>query len=116
MHTVTDDRGTLIEIFKLPNDGQVFCIHMPAGAVRGNHYHKHKTEHFCVIGGEATISVRKKGEKQFNQYSPSGREPEVRTIPPGYVHNIEAVTDCSVLVWADEQLNEADPDTYPEVV
>jgi dTDP-4-dehydrorhamnose 3,5-epimerase-like enzyme len=116
MHTVTDERGELVEIFRFPHDGQVFCVKMPQGVVRGDHYHERKTEHFCVISGEATISVRERGQKQFNQYSVSGREPEVRTVRPGNVHNIEAVTDCTFLVWVDELFNADDPDTYPEAV
>lgn len=116
MHTVTDERGELVEVFKFPHDGQVFCVRMPQGLVRGNHYHKRKTEHFCVISGEATISVRGRGQKQFDQYSVSGREPEVVTIALGNVHNIEAVTDCVLLVWVDELFNANDPDTYAETV
>lgn len=116
MHTVLDERGELTELFKMPHDGQVFCVKMPQGAVRGNHYHKRKTEHFCVVSGEATISVRECGQKPFTQYSVSGREPEVITITPNNVHNIEAATDCFLLVWVDEQFDPADPDTYPEAV
>lgn len=116
MHTVTDERGELVEVFKFPNDGQVFCVKVPQGTVRGNHYHKRKTEHFCVISGEATISTRPVGVKPFNQFSVSGREPEVIVIQPNNVHNIEAVTDCVLLVWVNELFDRNNPDTYSEVV
>lgn len=116
MHSVVDDRGTLTEIFKFPSDGQVFCLRMPAGSVRGNHYHRRKTEHFCVIEGTALIRTRERGRKYSNSYFVSGDEMEVKTVTSNKVHNLEALSDCIVLVWADEKFNKNDPDTYPEEV
>jgi UDP-2-acetamido-2,6-beta-L-arabino-hexul-4-ose reductase len=112
MHSVEDERGTLTEVFKFPHDGQVFCIKMPKGAIRGDHYHKRKTEHFYIVEGSTAIRMRPVGGAELTVYVLS----EVVTVPPNTVHHIQALSNCTVLVWADEQFNKDDPDTFPEVV
>ncbi|MDD5476498.1 MAG: NAD-dependent epimerase/dehydratase family protein, partial [Syntrophales bacterium] len=49
----TDERGTLSELLKSEQFGQIFVSRTREGVIRGNHYHNTKVEKFCVIQGEA---------------------------------------------------------------
>ena len=54
----SDPRGSLLEVFKSPEWGQVFYSTSKPGVTRGNHYHTRKLEKFCVIEGQAMIRMR----------------------------------------------------------
>lgn len=113
----SDERGELFEAFHFPNDGQVFCVKIAPNATRGNHFHCRKIEHFCVIDGDAMITLRSMGRKTRVPFMVSGNEPEVVKIKPRQAHNILAGDQgCTLLVWASEIFDENDSDTYKEVV
>lgn len=106
-----DERGALVELFKLPNDGQVFLVAVNALMTRGNHYHKRKTEQFCVVAGQAIITLKK--GKDVGKFAVSGDDPHVIKIPPGYAHNIQTGEGgCLLMVWVNEKFDENNPDTY----
>ncbi len=52
----TDARGTLAELLKSPDFGQIFVSRTHPGVTRGNHYHHTKVEKFVVLEGEADHS------------------------------------------------------------
>lgn len=111
-----DRRGSLVEAFKLPNDGQVFYVVAEPGETRGNHYHLRKTEHFLVIQGTANVQVRDRSTNNVMNVEVSGGRPMRVSIYPNHTHNISSKEGCIFLVWCDEQFDEKDPDTYPEEI
>ncbi|HUS96566.1 MAG TPA: NAD-dependent epimerase/dehydratase family protein, partial [Hyphomicrobiaceae bacterium] len=57
----SDERGSLFEVVKQEEGGQVFFSTTKPGVTRGNHYHTRKMERFCVVQGEALIRLRRIG-------------------------------------------------------
>lgn len=112
-----DSRGTLVEAYKFPNDGQLFYVKAFPGEMRGNHYHLRKTERFLVIDGAAEIISRDRDTGNVMKVVANGTRPLVVTIPPNNTHSITALDDgCLFLVWVDEQFNEKDADTFAEEI
>lgn len=101
-----DNRGGLVEAFKLPNDGQVFYVKINPGQTRGDHYHVRKTERFLVISGTAEMTINN------TTVSLDGDNPTLITVFPPNNHKIYSKDGCTVLVWVDEIFNEKDSDTY----
>lgn len=117
LETKSDSRGTLVEAYKLPNDGQLFYVIAKPNQMRGNHYHERKTEHFLVIYGSAEIVVKNRETNDVMKVEVSGSKPMKVTVSPNHTHNITATSEgCIFLVWCDEQFNEEDPDTFPEEI
>lgn len=113
----SDRRGDFIEAFKLPTDGQVSYILIAPNEVRGNHYHKYKTECFVVVGGSATITVKDRDRGNIMSVRLSHQDPMAVTVVPNHTHNIIADNAGSlVLVWCDKQYDSDDPDTFMEEV
>lgn len=113
-----DDRGKLIEIFKIPGVGQIFYSTTKPRIVRGNHYHTRKTEKFCVIEGKAKIKLRNRETGEVEEYIISGDNPEIVEIKPNWTHNIENIgnNEMKLLAWSNEVFNPDDPDTFVEEV
>lgn len=113
----SDYRGSLVEAYKLPNDGQVFYVIAKPHESRGNHYHLRKTEHFLVIWGSAEISVKDRTTNDVMNVEVTGQKPMLVTVTPNNTHRIVASDEGAIfLVWANEQFDETDPDTYPEEI
>ncbi|MEK7569275.1 MAG: cupin domain-containing protein [Patescibacteria group bacterium] len=113
-----DSRGKLVEIFKVPDVGQVFYATSTPGAIRGNHYHTRKKEYFCVIEGRGKIRMRDRHSGEKKEYLVSGDAPEVAEMPLNWTHHVENVgeKEMKLIVWVDEVYNPEDPDTYAERV
>lgn len=112
-----DERGTLVEAFKFPNDGQLFYVVAKPHETRGNHYHKHKTENFLVIYGSAEIVSKDRDSSNVMKVTVNGNNPISVKIPPNNTHSITASDEgCIFLVWVDELFNPDDPDTIKEEV
>ena len=113
-----DERGKLIEIFKIPNFGQIFYSTSNPGVIRGNHYHTRKQEKFCVINGKAKISLRNRENNELKEYYVSGENPEVVDIIVDWTHNIENIgeDELKLLVWTNEIFDPNNSDTYQEKV
>ena len=113
----TDRRGSLVEAFKLPHDGQVFYVIAEPGETRGNHYHLRKTEHFLVIYGSAKMQIKDRESGNSMNVEVSGHKPMVISVYPNNTHNIVANEGGAIfMVWCDEQYKEGDIDTYPEEI
>jgi UDP-2-acetamido-2,6-beta-L-arabino-hexul-4-ose reductase len=110
----TDARGTLAELLKSPQFGQMFVSRTRPGVTRGNHYHDLKVEKFCVLEGDAVIRFRPVLGDEVTEHRVSGRDFKVVDIPPGMTHSIENVgaTEMVVLFWASEILDRDRPDTH----
>lgn len=113
-----DNRGSLFEILKSDQSGQIFVSTTLPGITRGNHFHHTKTEKFIVIQGQGIIRFRKLDSQDVIEYPVSGLKPEIVDIPTGYTHNITNTgTDVMItLFWANEIFNPALPDTYSREV
>lgn len=115
LETKPDSRGTLVEAFKFPHDGQLFYVIAKPKEPRGNHYHLRKTEKFLVIYGSAVIEAKDRTTDNVLKAEVTGQRPMVVTIAPNHTHSITATDEgCIFLVWADEIYNKDDADTYPE--
>lgn len=110
----TDSRGTLFELLKSRQFGQIFISTTKEGVERGNHYHNTKIEKFCVIKGEAIIRFRHIFSNDIISFNVTDKDIKIIDIPPGYTHSIENVgsEEMIVLFWADEIFNPNKPDTY----
>lgn len=117
LETKPDSRGTLVEAFKFPSDGQVFYVIANPNETRGNHYHDRKTEHFLVIYGSAVIQSKDRETGNVMKVEVAGTRPMVATIPPRNTHAITATDEgCIFMVWCDEIYDPENPDTYPEEI
>ena len=114
----TDERGLFSELIHTEDSGQVSVSTSKPGVIRGNHYHHTKIEKFIVLKGEATISMRKIGEKEVHKFQVSGDKMQIVTIPVGYTHNIKNTgdTEMVLLIWCNEIFNNNNPDTFYEEV
>lgn len=112
----SDRRGSLVEAFKLPNDGQLFYVISKPGETRGNHYHTRKTETFLVVYGTATIRAKDRAKGTVMEAKVSGDNPLAVTITPNHTHNISTDDGCVCIIWVDEQFNPSDPDTFGEEI
>lgn len=114
----SDDRGSLFEVVKQADAGQVFFSTTKPGITRGNHYHTRKMEKFCVVRGEAVIRLRRIGTDKVIEYRVSGDKPTSVEMPIFYTHNITNVGDTELLTlfWTNELFDPDNPDTiYQEV-
>ncbi|WP_087972289.1 NAD-dependent epimerase/dehydratase family protein [Oceanobacillus rekensis] len=116
--TYDDERGTLFELIKSHEMGQIFVSKSRKGVIRGNHYHNTKIEKFLVIKGEANIKFRNIDSDEVITYFVTDKKIEVVDIPPGYIHSIENLSneEMIVLFWANEVFNPNKPDTIPSNV
>lgn len=114
----TDSRGSLFEVIKSENAGQVFMSTTAPGITRGNHFHTHKVERFLVAAGKAEICLRKLFSDEVMTFKVSGNAPSYIDIPTFYTHNITntGATELVTLFWANEIFNPESPDTYTELV
>jgi UDP-2-acetamido-2,6-beta-L-arabino-hexul-4-ose reductase len=114
----SDPRGSLYEVIKLANGGQVFFSTTRPGVIRGNHYHTRKVEWFCVVRGEAVIRMRRIGSWDVREFRVSGDAPEFISIPVFCTHSIENVGEEELLTmfWCNEIFDADDPDTHFEKV
>jgi len=111
----TDDRGTLAEIVKTSHQGQSFYSTTKQGYIRGQHFHVRKLERFCVLKGQAKISMRKIGTDEVIQYSVTEDKPAYIDMPLYYTHNITPDEGCDEIVtlfWVNELFVKDDTDTY----
>lgn len=119
----SDSRGWLIEILKkedIPKDilkkgfGQVYLTVAKPGAVRGNHYHKRKTEWFCVIKGKGKLVLQDINSKEKEELIIGHDNMLTVKIPPNTFHKIENTfdEDMYIVAYIDEEFNPKDPDTY----
>jgi UDP-2-acetamido-2,6-beta-L-arabino-hexul-4-ose reductase len=113
-----DARGDLFESVKTLHGGQAFLSTTKPGITRGNHYHRHKLERFCVIRGEATIRLRRLFHSAITEFTVSGKIPTYVDMPTLFTHNITNVgsEELITLFWSHEVFNRQAPDTFAEQV
>lgn len=114
----TDERGSFIEVFKMPGFGQVSFSTTHPGFTRGNHYHLRKKEYFCVVEGHGLIRLRNRETGEIKEHDVSGGNPEIVEMTINWTHNIKNIGDqeMKLMIWISEVFDPADPDTYREEV
>lgn len=116
----SDHRGLLVELFRAPwvslaSGGQVYLTTAAAGAVKGNHFHRRKTEWFCVLKGMAEAHLVDVNGGESRQISLDGRSPAVLSVPPMVAHSVRntGTETLMLLAYITEAFDPRDPDTYP---
>jgi quercetin dioxygenase-like cupin family protein len=77
-------------------------LHVNAGHVLSLQYHNLKDETMHVLRGELILRTRAHGELESRAF----RAGETAHIPPGLVHQIEAVVDSDVLEASTPELDD----------
>ncbi|SDB56126.1 UDP-2-acetamido-2,6-beta-L-arabino-hexul-4-ose reductase [Pseudobutyrivibrio sp. YE44] len=120
-----DDRGSFTELLKTGSHGQFSVNISKPGITKGQHWHHTKWEFFIVVSGHGLIQQRRVGVDENGnpfpviEYEVTGEKIQAIHMLPGYAHNIINLSDSQDLVtlmWANELLDPAKPDTFREEV
>ncbi len=114
-----DARGSFTELLKTENCGQFSVNISKPGITKGQHWHHSKWEFFIVVAGRGLIQQRKIGSDEVLNFEVSGESIQAVHMLPGYTHNIINLSETENLVtlmWANEQFDPKNPDTFFEVV
>ena len=121
-----DNRGTFTELIRTVNCGQVSINVAKPGITRGQHWHNSKWEIFIVVSGHGLIQERRIGidpetGKPYPviEFEVTGEQMKAVQMLPGYTHNITNLSrtqDLVTVMWANEQFDENNPDTFYEPV
>lgn len=114
-----DHRGWLAEIVQ-PKDvgikdfGLVLVTTAFPGQTKGGHYHKRKTEWYCVIKGKGLLTLIDNKSKEKKEMEIGERNMVLVRIPPLIMHKIKNIgeDELYLLAYVDEAFNKQDPDTY----
>jgi len=115
---VSDNRGWLTEILSSEAGQKIVNIHYSyskPGAIRGNHYHKNKTELLCVTFGKGRLVLEENVTKERKELSLNGELPVLVEIPPEVAHAIEnndPNIPMHLLVIQKGESASTDSDTY----
>lgn len=109
-----DDRGTFYEVIKTLDSGQFSLSTTAPGITRGNHYHHTKNEKFLVVKGEALIEFRHIVSGKKISYKVNDKKMKIVEMIPGYTHNITNIgsEEMILFLWANENYDDNNPDTY----
>lgn len=115
-----DDRGWLAEILRqeqlegATSFGQVLVTTAYPGAVKGNHYHRRKTEWFCVIKGRGLLRLEDNLSGACQELHLGDGNLVTVKIPPEVTHAIqnEGEEMLYLLIYANEPFDPQDPDTF----
>lgn len=119
LKTNVDGRGSFTELLKTENCGQVSVNVSKPGITKGQHWHNSKWEFFIVVSGHGLIEERKIGSDEVLKFEVSGDDIKAVHMLPGYTHNIINLSETENLVtvmWANENFNPKNPDTFYEEV
>ena len=114
-----DERGSFTELLKTEKCGQISVNISKPGITKGQHWHNTKWEFFIVVSGHGLIQMRKIDSDEVLNFEVSGDKIEAVHMLPGYTHNIINLSerdDLITVMWANEQFDQAHPDTFYEKV
>ena len=115
----SDARGSFTELLKTEKCGQFSVNVSLPGITKGQHWHNTKWEFFIVVSGHGLIQQRRVGTDEVLEFEVSGDKIQAVHMLPGYTHNIINLSDTENLVtlmWANEQFDSNNPDTFFEEV
>jgi len=113
----SDSRGWLVE-----NESELIRDSMrhflvsssEPGVVRGQHYHKRKTEWFLVIEGKAKIYFKDINSSEESSMEVNSDSPQIIEVLPNIAHSIENIGKSKMILLGivNEPLSKEDPDTF----
>jgi len=86
--------------------------------VRGNHFHKRKTEWFFIVKGTAKFVLEGNISKERKELILTGERPTVLEIGPNVTHALKNIGEdelCFIAI-VDEVFNPKDPDTFANAI
>jgi UDP-2-acetamido-2,6-beta-L-arabino-hexul-4-ose reductase len=85
------------------------------GIVRGNHYHEHKVEWFCIIKGTCRYVTQDIKTKKREELIIHDTDDVVFRTEPLVAHAMENIGDTEMIFlgFVNEVLDPKNPDTYP---
>lgn len=94
--------------------GQITVCAIGPGFVRGNHYHKIKTERICVLQGSGKIVYEDIETKERGEINIIEGKFSLVKIPPRIAHVIvnSGKSPMLALVYLDEPYDKDNPDEY----
>jgi dTDP-4-dehydrorhamnose 3,5-epimerase len=124
LKVIPDERGWLMEIFR--NDdpffqkfGQLYMTVAYPGVVKGWHYHKQQTDHFCCVKGMLKVVLYDDREGsatrgEVNEFFIGEKRPQLLRIPAGVLHGMKGVgVEPALLINVPDQVYDyADPDEF----
>lgn len=121
LEKISDSRGWIADVMKSGRSEDIKQIHFSIsipGAVRGNHFHKFRTEWLLVTSGNATISLLDNLSGEKKELPVSASIPTLVRIPPNVTHSIinSGNNPMHLLVVTNQKPNLQDPDTYRKVL
>lgn len=115
-----DERGSVYELLRWPelcggHDGQIFVTTANPGHSKGHHFHRRKTEWFCVVFGSGEMVLEDVETGERDEVPVSADVPLVLKIPSGLAHALRnsGTTPLVSLVYVDEVFDPLDSDTFP---
>lgn len=124
LRVIPDERGYLMEILRRDDEifagfGQVYLTAAYPGVVKGWHYHRKQTDHFCVVKGMMKVVLydRREGSPshgRVNEFFIGERNPAVVRIPAGVLHGMKCISpEPAILInTVTEPYNYAAPDEF----
>lgn len=116
---IKDERGTLAApLFDLGETGEVMYSSILPGCIRGNHYHKVKTEYLCVVSGRMKVKMRQVQTGERKEFEVAGDNLENIEVLPFWTHSLENISDneAHYIEYANRPFNPVTPDSFPEEV
>ena len=89
------------------------------GCSKGGHWHNSKCEIFIPLCGVGIVRQRKIGDDKIYETKIDSASRSAVYILPGYTHSIvnpSRERELSVLIWASEEYDPLNTDTYKEDV
>lgn len=116
-----DKRGSLVENTdeKIMMEVKHFFVsRSKPGVVRGNHYHKRKSEWFYVIQGICQFHLKDKKSDRREKLVVKDSDNIAVNIAPNKVHAFQNIgkNELILLALVNEIHDQKNPDTYEEVI
>jgi UDP-2-acetamido-2,6-beta-L-arabino-hexul-4-ose reductase len=113
-----DARGWLLKILMREHlgasreFGEIYVTAAHPGQVRGNHYHLHTTEWFCVVQGLGRLVTRDMETGEAREVLMSESDPVTVEVLPGVAHSVQNIGSGMMLLlaYADKPYDPDDPD------
>jgi len=124
LKVIPDERGFLMEILRADDPffekfGQVYLTVAYPGVVKGWHYHRKQTDHFCVVKGMLKVVLYDSRPDSptrgvVNEFFLGERNPVVLRIPALVIHGMKGIgTEPGYLInCPSEMYSYSEPDEF----
>jgi len=120
-----DSRGFFCELIQgkyVPVQGDFGLVYISQatlpGVIKGNHYHRRKTEWFCVIKGSAELYLKDNNDSPTMKIEMGEEDLKMVEVPPGIIHAFKNIGsgEMILLAYISESYDPDDPDTFIEKI